>query len=94
MKEKNMTDYSKDDMESIMTNLGDASVNSVNSIINQNEDTLKNISKKQARINKDAIKITTQAIKEGLTDKDTIFCKYCGTKIDEDSKFCKSCGKE
>lgn len=34
MKEKNMTDYSKDDMESIMTNLGDASVNSVNSIIN------------------------------------------------------------
>ena len=25
--------------------------------------------------------------------KDTIFCKYCGTKISQDAQFCKKCGK-
>lgn len=91
---KNMTDYSKDDMESIIKNLGDVSVNGANNIINQNEDTLKNISQKQARINECAIKMTAHAIKEGLIDEDKIFCKYCGIEIDKDSKFCKFCGKE
>lgn len=25
--------------------------------------------------------------------KDTIFCKYCGSKINQDAQFCKKCGK-
>ncbi len=91
---KHMTNYSKRDIEEIMTNLGSATVNSQNNIINQNEDTLKNIANKSAEINKGAIKTTVSAIKEGLNAQPTMFCKYCGAKIDEDSKFCKSCGKE
>ena len=43
---------------------------------------------------KDGIETTTRAIKKGFTEEDSIYCKYCGAKIDKDSKFCKSCGKE
>ena len=26
--------------------------------------------------------------------RDSMFCKYCGAKIDGDSQFCKHCGRE
>ena len=32
-------------------------------------------------------------IKEEFSDQETLFCKYCGTRIDADSVFCKHCGK-
>lgn len=35
-----------------------------------------------------------RAIKEGLTEDETIYCKHCGASIDSDSTFCKKCGKE
>lgn len=89
---KYMTDYSKDDLESAMTNLGEVSVNTKSSILNNNEDKLKDIADKTANINKDAITTTVSAIKKGI--KDNIYCKYCGKEIDIDSKFCKHCGKE
>lgn len=91
---KHMTDYSKNDMEDIIENLGNIAVNSKNNIINQNEDILKNMSRKEAEINKDAIRTVTSAIKEGWDNNDTMFCKHCGAIIDADSRFCKSCGKE
>lgn len=90
---KNMTDYSKDDIENIMTNLGNISVNAQNNIVTENEETLKNIADKQANINKDSITTVSKAIKDGFS-KETIFCKHCGSVIDEDSTFCKYCGKE
>lgn len=90
---KNMTDYSKDDIENIMTNLGNISVNAQNNIVTENEETLKNIADKQANINKDSITTISKAIKDGFS-KETIFCKHCGSVIDEDSTFCKYCGKE
>jgi len=92
---KHMTDISKDDMTEMMTQLGEVGINVKNNIINNNEDTLRNIANKEANINKEAIKTTFGAIREGLSgNNDNMFCKHCGAVIDSDSKFCKSCGKE
>ena len=91
---KHMTEYAKDDMEDVIENFGNISANAQNNIINQNEDILRNIATKQANINKDAIRTTASAIREGFGSTNTMFCKHCGSSIDADSKFCKSCGKE
>ena len=63
-------------------------------ILDENEDLLRDISHKEAKIKSVGIKTVAKAIKEGLTENDYIYCKYCGTEIDNDSKFCKKCGKE
>lgn len=92
---KHMTDISKDDMEDMLTNLSDIAINAKSNIINNNEETLRDIASKEANINKDAIKTTFSAIKEGLSGNEgTMFCKHCGAVIDADSKFCNQCGKE
>lgn len=87
------TDLSKEDIENILTNLSGATIKSKNKIVTENEDDLKNIADTEARINKDAIKETAKAIKEGLINN-TIYCKYCGSSVDSDSIYCKSCGKK
>lgn len=88
---RHMTDYSKDDLESMMSNLGQVSVDTKKKILDNNEDNLKDIADRTANIHKDAIKTTVSAIKDGI--KDTKYCKYCGEIIDKDSKYCKECGK-
>ena len=87
------TDMSKDDIEEMLTNLSGASINSKKRILDENEDTLKDIKDAEARINKDAIKETAGAVKEGLFGS-TVYCKHCGKQIDKDSKYCKHCGGE
>ena len=87
------TDLSKEDIENILTNLSGATIKSKNKIVTENEDDLKNIADTEARINKDAIKETAKAIKEGLINN-TTYCKYCGSSVDFDSVYCKSCGKK
>lgn len=92
---KHMTDISRDDLEDIYTQFGEMGVNVKGNIINNNEETLRNIANKEANINKEAVKTTFGAIKEGLSgNNENMFCKHCGAMIDSDSKFCKSCGKE
>jgi len=94
---KHMVDYSKDDLEDMMTSLGGITANVQNNIVNQNEDVLRNVASKTADINKDAIETTVGAIKRGWDTPNgaiTIYCKHCGEKIDADSVFCKSCGKK
>jgi len=90
---KHMTDYSKDDIHDIASNLGDVSVKIKKTVLDNNEETLKDIYTREANIEKDAIKIKTRAIKEGFGDN-KIYCKYCGSAIDEDSIYCKECGKK
>ena len=87
------TDLSKEDIENILTNLSGATIKSKNKIVTENEDDLKNIADTEARINKNAIKETAKAIKEGLINN-TTYCKYCGSSVDSDSVYCKSCGKK
>ena len=67
-------------------------------MMDESKDDIKDISDNMAYATKDGIKTTTQAvasgIKAGLSDEETIYCKYCGSEIDSDSVFCKKCGKE
>ena len=88
------TDLSKEDIESMLTNLSDASIKSKKKVIDENEDNLKDIADANARINKGAVKETAKAFKEGFTSSDKIYCKYCGAEIDTDSVYCNKCGKK
>lgn len=90
---RGMTDLSKEDIESLMTNLSDATIKSRKRVLEENEDDLKDIADANARINKDAVRETSKAIKDGFVGS-TTYCKYCGSIIDEDSVYCKNCGKK
>ena len=90
---RGMTDISKEDMESMMENLSEVSIKSRKKILEENEDDLKDIADANARINKDAVRETSKAIKEGFTSS-TTYCKYCGSSIDSDSVYCNKCGKK
>ena len=63
-------------------------------MMDESKEDLKSISNDMAYATKDGIKTAAGAIKEGLTQSNNVFCKYCGSEIDEDSIFCKKCGKE
>ena len=69
-----------------------ARANTIRYIQEENKDDLSAIATNNAQIMSDAVKITADAVKDGI--RATKFCKHCGEKIDEDSKFCSSCGKE
>lgn len=90
---KYMIDESKDDLSNLGTTMGNIGINVKKGILDQNEDTLRDLTIREANIDKEGIEIRTRAIKDGFS-KDTMFCKHCGATIDEDSKFCKKCGKE
>jgi len=85
-----MIEESKDDL----AKLSSTAVGIRKQILDENEDILTDIAHKEAKIKSVGIKSATKAIKEGLTEKDSIYCKHCGSEIDTDSKFCKKCGKE
>ena len=63
-------------------------------MIDESKEDIKSISKDMAEANAEGVEITAHAIKKGLTGDESIFCKFCGAKIDKDSKFCNKCGKE
>ena len=69
-----------------------ARTNTIKYIQEENKDDFSAIATNNAQIMSDAVKITADAVKDGI--RATKFCKHCGEKIDEDSKFCSSCGKE
>ncbi|MBQ3145842.1 MAG: zinc ribbon domain-containing protein [Clostridia bacterium] len=41
-----------------------------------------------------AAKEISKGIKEGMSEDNAIYCKYCGAQLDADSSFCKKCGKQ
>lgn len=90
---KYMTDFSKEDLENISSNLGEVSINSTKNILDKNEDKIKDITEKTAEMSSIKVEKIARAIKKGLTE-DGVFCKHCGKSISSDSKFCKYCGKE
>ena len=63
-------------------------------MMEESKEDIKSISDNMAYATKDSIKTTVGAIKKGLTEDDSMFCKHCGSAIDADSKFCKKCGQK
>ena len=90
---RHMTDMSKEDMQQILSTMGDVTAKSQNDVINNNEEILRDSANRYANINKNAVKTTFSGIGEGMYEESTIFCKHCGESIDEDSTFCKRCGR-
>ena len=88
------TDMSKEDIKNMMSNLEGAAISAHKGVVTAHEDDLKDIADTTARASKGAVETTARAIKKGLAEDNTIFCKHCGASIDADLKFCKSCGKE
>ena len=76
-----------------MTKLLKNAIETEKSILDSNEEALKEIAKKSAIIEKEALKIKASAIKEGILENKT-YCKYCKEVIDSNSNFCKKCGKK
>lgn len=95
---KHMLDYTKDDLQDLMTTSATMGIDTEKTILDKNEDTLRNNVIRKANINKEGIEITTKAIKDGLSsgsdNKNTEYCIECGKKIPTDAKFCLYCGKE
>lgn len=95
---KHMLDYTKDDLQDLMTTSATMGIDTEKTILDKNEDTLRKNVIRKASINKEGIEITTKAIKDGLSsgseNKNTKYCIECGKKIPTDAKFCLYCGKE
>ena len=102
---KHMSEYSKDDLQEIQENFGEAHINAQTNIIDDNEAKLRNISDKSADINYHAIKSTSEAIASGVSEglksenvayntTKKVYCKHCGARIDADSVYCKECGQK
>ena len=70
------------------------SVKATKYMMDESKNDISSISTGMAEATSDGVEITTRAIKKGLTEDKSIFCKHCGAKIDKDSKFCNKCGKE
>ena len=85
---------SRMNMEKELTKMGNAAARAQNNIVKNNEEILKETADINANIHKDAVKTIVHSVKEGLTDKEIIYCKHCGAEIDTDSTFCKKCGKQ
>ena len=63
-------------------------------MVDESKDDINSISTDMAEATSNGVEITARAIKKGLTEDESIFCKHCGAKIDKDSKFCSKCGNE
>ncbi len=74
--------------------LAKMSAHTQNVVLDENKDVLTEVSNKGADIKTPAVTKYAKAIKEGLKDETTVFCKHCGKKIDENSTFCKYCGNK
>ena len=69
-------------------------IKAIKDMVSNHKEDIRSINNDIAEVSQEATKIRFRAIKEGLTDNSTIYCKHCGEEIPADSKFCKHCGKE
>ena len=93
-KQIDAANYMIKESKNSLSDLAGTALDIKKNILNENEDTLKEMYTKEAEIAKEGLKIKTSAIKEGLSGTKNIYCKHCGALIDSDSRFCKSCGKK
>ena len=91
---KHMTNYSKEDLKEISTNMQDMAIKSKKTVLDNNEDILKDMTIREANIENEGLKIKLNTVKEELLTERNCFCKYCGKIITSDSIYCKHCGKK
>ena len=92
--QKRMLEDNKEVMQDIGKITGEIGVKTAKGVLDENEEDIRHVVGKTADISKDAITTTTRAIKKGLTEEESVYCKHCGESIDSDSTFCKVCGKK
>ena len=92
--QKRMLEDNKDVITDIGKISGEIGVKTSKGVLDENEDDIRHVVTKTADVSKEAITITTRAIREGFTEENTVYCKHCGANIDADSTFCKKCGKK
>ena len=63
---KHMLDYTKEDLQDLMTTTASMEIDTEKAILDKNEDTLRDNTIRKANINKEGIEITTKAIKGNL----------------------------
>lgn len=91
---KHMTNYSKEDIKEISTNMQNIAINIKKQVLDENEDLLKDISAREAQIEREGLKVKLNTVRDELLTDRNFFCKHCGQSIPNDSKFCKYCGKK
>lgn len=80
--------------EKELTKMGNAVAKAKYNVTTNNKEILKKTADETADIHKDAVETIMHSVKNGLSDNDKVFCKYCGEQIDADSTFCKKCGRK
>lgn len=90
---KYMLDDNKNNLSDMMSSASDVAITARERIMDEHEDTIRDLNTRDARTKKDSIEITARAIRDGLMGEKQ-YCKHCGQLIDTDSKFCKVCGKQ
>lgn len=90
---KDLINEVKDDLVDLGAISSSIGIEQRKRVLDENEDVMKDISRRNAEINSEGVRVTAKAIKDGLSDNSVVFCKHCGKKVDSDSKFCKYCGK-
>ncbi len=92
--QENIIDQNSEKLQRIGAKQGKIAVDVKEDILNENESKMVSQARREANISREKMTIMAEAIKEGFSGEEIVYCKHCGAKIDEDSKFCRSCGKE
>ena len=82
----------KDDIADIISATANTTIDAKNKVIAEKADDIKKMAQFETEIQKERMETIAKAVKDGLSSKETIFCKHCGAVIDSDSVFCKKCG--
>ena len=90
---KYMLDDNKENLSDIMSSASGVAITAKKRIMDEHEDTIRDLNTREAKTKKDGIEITARAVRDGLMGEKQ-YCKHCGELIDKDSKFCKVCGKQ
>ena len=91
---KYTVEENKDDIADIISTTANTAIGAKNRVIDESGDSIKRAARFETEIQKERVETIAKAVKDGLSNEETIFCKYCGAVIDADSVFCKKCGKE
>ena len=92
--QKYMLEQNKDTLADLSTTAAEIGISSQKQILDNNAEVMEELSTKNAEIKSAGIEKMARAVKKGLTEEVTLYCKHCGSANDTDSAYCKKCGKK